>query len=62
MEKQQWKALYDFSNEVGLKPFQLVSQLKELKVLDPTDTVSTLDRYCKGDSYKEMMDFLRSNY
>lgn len=62
MEKSQWKALYDFSNEVGLTPGQLVSQLKELKVIDRNTTVKTLDNYVKGTSYIEMMNFLRESY
>ena len=62
MEKSQWKALYDFSNEVGINPGQLVSQLKELKVVDKNTTPQTLDRYCKEPTYKAMMEFLRESY
>lgn len=57
MEKAQWKALYDFSDEVGLTLGQLVSQLKELNVVDKTTTPKTLDKYCKEPTYKAMMDF-----
>jgi hypothetical protein len=62
MEKAQWKALYDFSNEVGLNPGQLVSQLKEMGIVDKETTPKNLDRYCKGTSYTEMINFLRENY
>lgn len=63
MEKSQWKALYDFCEEVGgITPGQLISQLKEMRVVDRETNPKNLDKYCKGTSYKEMMDFLRSSY
>lgn len=63
MEKEQWRAIYQFCEEVGgITPGQLVSQLKELKVVDKDVTPKTLDRYCKSNSYKEMLNFLRESY
>ena len=62
MDKQQFKAIYDFSNEVGLTPPQLLSQLKELRVVEKSTTLRDLDKYCKDSSYQAMINFLRSSY
>lgn len=62
MEKPQWKALYDFSDEVGLTPNQLVSQLKEMQIVDRSTTPKNLDKYCKEPTYKAMIEFLRESY
>ena len=63
MEKTQWKALYDFCNEIGgITPDQLVLQLKEIGSIDKDVTPKTLDKYCKDTSYNGMMAFLRSSY
>ena len=62
MDKVQWRAIYDFCDEVGFTPNQLLTVLKELGVVDRGLRVNELDRYPKDKSYKAMIEFLRGSY
>ena len=59
MDKEQWKALYDFCKDSGYYDTrELLQTLKAQGVIDRRDTFDDLARYPKNSTYGAMIEFL----
>lgn len=59
MNKQQWKAIYDFCKEYGYyAPCEMFQVLKDIGAVDNRDCIEDLQHYVDGKSYDDMFRFL----
>lgn len=62
MNKQQWKAIYDFANEYGYAdPMEVLKDLRKKQVIDKYDGWNEIDLAYSVYTYEEMTNFLTEN-
>ena len=62
MNKQQWKAIYDFCNEYGYDdPLEVLKDLRKKQVVDKYDGWNEIDLAYPVLSYDGMINFLTEN-
>lgn len=62
MTKAQWKALYDFRDEMGYcGTYEVLTALKSAGAIDRNDTLEDLGDYDESGSYDGMTNFLTEN-
>lgn len=62
MNKEQWKAIYDFANEYGYDdPLEVLKDLRKKQVIDKYDGWVEIDLYYPVFSYDSMKNFLTEN-
>lgn len=59
MTKAQWKALYDYCEDVGYSgKHEVLIALKQVGAIDMRDTIADLGEYDQSGTYDGMMKFL----
>ena len=59
MNKAQWKALYDYRDDMGYSgAYEVLKALKYAQAIDKNDTLEDLGEYDKSGTYDGMMEFL----
>ena len=62
MNKQQWKAIYDFANEYGYAdPMEVLKDLRKKQVVDKYDGWNEIDLAYPVFTYEGMKNFLTEN-
>ena len=62
MNKKQWKAVYDFCEACGYeRPSELLQDLKMQGVVGKSETIDDLSNYPNGNTYEDMLAWLREN-
>lgn len=62
MNKQQWKAIYDFCNEYGYDdPLEVLKDLRKKQVIDKYDGWYEIDLAYPVFTYEGMTNFLTEN-
>ena len=60
MNKKQWKAIYDFCEAYGYqRPSELLQDLKIVGIIDKRETLDDLGEYPNGDTYEDMINWLK---
>lgn len=61
MNREQYKALYDFCETYNYNKFEVLRALKENGSIDKNATVGDIGDYVNGNTYDAMRKFLEDN-